>query len=92
MEQNTLTIKLIRYYQVIIFERTSPGINTYHMSGYTPITTNGTLALEAYASIRNPASQLIKANSLGELTDKRNKIIANMADPFWVEENIEPYL
>ena len=41
---------------------------------------NGTMALEYYANTRCPASQLIDAESIEELVQKRNQMLLNFKD------------
>lgn len=53
---------------------------------------NGTQALEAYANIPNPASQLVDGFSEEELLQNMNQMIQNYSDETWLEENLYPYL
>lgn len=47
---------------------------------------NGTMALEAYANIPCPASQLIDAESIKELIMKRNQMLLNFKDKKFLDE------
>lgn len=49
---------------------------------------DGMTALNLYANIPNPASQLISAESAEELKQLKDKRILEMQDPIWVNENI----
>ena len=53
---------------------------------------NGTAALEAYANIPNPASQLIDAESEEELNKEIEIMKNNYQNEKWLEENLYPYL
>ena len=46
-------------------------------------------ALEAYANIRNPESQLVTAKSYDELCEKLNALHVNMKSRKWVEELLQ---
>ena len=54
--------------------------------------TNGLEALEAYANIPNPASQLIDGESPEELAQEMEDMLHNFDDEKWLEENLYPYL
>ena len=53
---------------------------------------NGTQALEAYANIPNPASQLVDGFSDEELENNMREMIENYKSENWLEENLYPYL
>ena len=53
---------------------------------------DGFLALEAYANIPNPASQLIRACSEEELEQEIQQMKDNYQNQSWLEENLYPYL
>lgn len=52
----------------------------------------GIKALNFYANIPNPASQLIEAYSEQELIDKMNSMLKNFNDNQWLNNNLYPYL
>lgn len=54
--------------------------------------TNGMQALEAYANIPNPASQLIDAKTKEGLKLSALETIQDMKDEKWLNENLYPYL
>ena len=54
--------------------------------------TNGTEALNAYAEIPNPPSQLIDGESPEELAQEMEDMLHNFDDEKWLEENLYPYL
>ena len=54
--------------------------------------TNGTEALNAYANIPNPASQLIDATSPEELADKMLQMIDNFSNQNWLQNVLYPCL
>ena len=54
--------------------------------------TNGQRALDAYANIPNPASQLVDGLSEEELTLEAMKVYHGMKDKKWLDENLYPYL
>ena len=54
--------------------------------------TNGLEALEAYANIPNPASQLVDGESPEELAQEMEDMLHNFDDEKWLEENLYPYL
>ena len=54
--------------------------------------TNYQEALNAYANIPCPASQLIEANTEEELQAQMEQMLRNYHDPKWLEENLYPYL
>lgn len=49
-------------------------------------------ALNAYANIQCPASQLISAHSREDLTQKMNQMVLNYQNKEWLDENLYPYL
>jgi hypothetical protein len=49
-------------------------------------------ALEAYANIPNPASQLVEANDDYELQCKMGEMMINYRDDSWLNENLYPYI
>lgn len=53
---------------------------------------NGTAALNAYANIPNPASQLVDGYCIDSLTMEALKICHGMKDEKWLEKNLYPYL
>jgi hypothetical protein len=53
---------------------------------------DGGLALLAYVSIRNPASQMISAETEEELTKMEQDMIENFKSQEWLNENLYPYL
>lgn len=55
-------------------------------------TDNGQLALDVYANTPCPASQLIEAQSLEELEEKKNQMIENFRSEKWLKKNLYPYL
>lgn len=54
--------------------------------------TNGQRALDAYANIPNPASQLVDGMSEEELTLEALKVFHGMKDKEWLDKNLYPYL
>lgn len=54
--------------------------------------TNGTLALDSYANIPNPASQLVDGYDEESLELEAMKIYHGMKDEAWLERNLYPYL
>lgn len=53
---------------------------------------DGLTALEAYANIPNPASQLVDGFTEEELVNNMNEMIENYKNEKWLEENLYPYL
>ena len=53
---------------------------------------NGTSALNAYANIPNPASQLVEGETPEVLQNEIEKMLVNYSDDKWLEENLYPYL
>ena len=53
---------------------------------------NGTRALDAYANIPNPASQLIDARTEEELIRNAEEMIDSMKNEAWLDTNLYPYL
>lgn len=49
-------------------------------------------ALEAYANIPNPASQLVEAKDTYELQCKMGEMMINYRDDSWLNENLYPYI
>lgn len=49
-------------------------------------------ALNVYANVRCPASQLIEAKTKEELDFKIEEMKNNFNNPKWLEENIYPYI
>ena len=54
--------------------------------------TNGMAALDAYANIPNPASQLIDAQTEEGLIQGALETVRGMKDKAWLDENLYPYL
>ena len=54
--------------------------------------TNGLDALNAYANIPNPASQLIDAETKEGLIQGAMETLRGMKDKKWLDENLYPYL
>ena len=54
--------------------------------------TNGTMALETYANVPNPASQLVDARTEEGLVGEAMKTLDNMKDEAWLDRNLYPYL
>ena len=54
--------------------------------------TDGRVALDAYANIPCPASQLIEAYTEEELEALKNEMIKNYKNEKWLDENLYPYL
>lgn len=52
---------------------------------------NGQLALDYYANTRCPASQLIDADSISELIQKRNQMLLNFKDKTFIQ-NLQEYI
>ena len=53
---------------------------------------SGLQALEAYANIPNPASQLIDAPTIEELNTKCIDMLHNFQNKQWLENNLYPYI
>jgi len=53
------------------------------------VTLNGFEALEIYANTPNPASQILDAESIEELTDKMLEMNKNFKDEKWLEKLYE---
>ena len=53
---------------------------------------NGTEALNAYANIPNPASQLVDGETPEELAKEMEDMLQHYDDEKWLEENLYPYL
>ena len=53
---------------------------------------NGTRALDAYANIPNPASQLIDGRTEEELLRNAEKMMESMKNETWLNQNLYPYL
>ena len=49
-------------------------------------------ALDAYANIPNPASQLIDAKSKEQLIKRMEKMLVNFSDEKWLQETLYPSL
>lgn len=84
-----------KYHAVLLFEHENIlGIsnkNDYYLYG-TLYFTDAMMALDAYANIKCPASQLISENSIEELYNSINKMIDNFHNQIWLEQNLYPYL
>lgn len=84
------------YHSVMLFESEMELGVSEHDDRYMLIrdidVDDGMTALNLYANIPNPASQLISAESAEELKQLKDKRILEMQDPIWVNENILPCL
>lgn len=49
-------------------------------------------ALDCYSNTRCAASQLINADTLPDLEEKKNQMIKNFSDEEWLNENVYPYI
>ena len=53
---------------------------------------DGQQALDAYANIPNPASQLVDGETPEELLKEMEDMLHNYEDEKWLEENLYPYM
>ena len=74
---------------VVLFEQNMDG--SYKKIGQTPIMPYG-MALDSYAEIPNPPSQLVAGDTPKEVNEAIRDIEGKMGDIEWVEEYLEPYL
>ena len=74
---------------VVLFEQNTDG--SYKKIGQTPIMPYG-MALDSYAEIPNPPSQLVAGDTPKEVNEAIRDIEGKMGDIEWVEEYLEPYL
>lgn len=74
---------------VLFFLRDDKG--TFKNVGRTEILPFKT-ALDVYANVPNPASQLIEGDDHETITTKADEMVKNMKDKAYVEEYVDPYL
>ena len=93
---NLVTAKQIpkskKYYCVMLFVEEGDITGNYYNYPENWINTrnmyfrNGQMALETYANTPCPASQLIDAESIKELIEKRNQMLLNFKDEKFLDE------
>ena len=85
-----------RYYALMLFKtelelgKSQEPNKWINISNY--VFDNGTEALNAYANIPNPASQLLDADTPEELADKMAQMIDNFNNLEWLQTELYPYL
>ena len=78
-----------KYGKVVFFEENDN--HTFDESGITAMMPFG-VALNVYAEVPNPASQLIEGDTEEEIDSQIRVLLENMQDPDWLDENLFPYL
>lgn len=81
--------KSSKYGMVLFFLRDDKG--TFKNVGRTEILPFKT-ALDVYANVPNPASQLIEGDYYEIIITKADEMVKNMQNKAYVEEYVDPYL
>lgn len=87
-----------KYYTVMLFYRASEigipleGQEDFWVNTYNRHFDKASQALDYYANIPCPASQLLSSDSLEDLDQQVKQMKKNYHDPSWLEVNLYPYL